>query len=79
MKKGRETKPCNSIPDKPSHSIPMPEVKPPLGIMPQKYWLDKVRSERVIELNNAMIRYFEANKEIPIEWVKERNELINKI
>lgn len=59
--------------------IPMPKVKPPLGVMPQKYWWDKVRDERVIALNNAMVRYFEANKEIPIDWVKERNELLNKI
>lgn len=59
--------------------IPMPKVKPPLGVMPQKYWWDKVRGDRIIELNNAILRYLEANKEIPIEWIKERNELLTKI
>lgn len=29
MKRGRETKPGNGIPDRPPHNIPMPKVKEP--------------------------------------------------
>ena len=45
--------------------------KPPLGLIPKRFHI----SNRIIEITNAMIRYSEAKKEIPHEWLQEYNEL----
>jgi ribosomal protein S27E len=47
------------------------QSKPPLGIMPRRIH-DSIRAR---ELVNAIERYIDACKEIPIEWVEEYNEL----
>ena len=47
-------------------------IKPPLGIKP-KFIHDEQRRE---ELKQAINRYFEANKPIPMEWIEEYNELV---
>ena len=46
--------------------------KPPLGVAPR--WIRE--EQRIAELSEAIVRYAEANKEIPEEWTKEYNELI---
>ena len=46
--------------------------KPPLGVMPKDVWDRK----RIQNLSSAINRYLFNRKEIPIEWVKERNKLI---
>lgn len=48
--------------------------KPPLGVMGQKVH-DEIREG---ELGAAIIRYVEAEKEVPMEWVDEYNEIIKR-
>lgn len=50
------------------------EEKPPLGLKPRRIHDE----ERVNELANAIHRYVNNVKEIPIEWIEEYNELIEK-
>jgi hypothetical protein len=57
-----------------SFNIPESEVKPPLGLTP-KYI---VEAKRLQEIREAIIRYCEARKEIPMEWVEEYNELVGR-
>ncbi len=45
--------------------------KPPLGLMPKKLH----DSSRMLEIMNAVIRYFRDCKSVPIEWIEEYNEL----
>ena len=47
-------------------------VKPPVGLRP-KYISDAERRE---EVKAAIVRYFNAELEIPVEWVEEYNNLI---
>lgn len=51
-----------------------PLGKPPLGLAPK--WVLNVR--RRTEIKQAICRYFNANADIPLEWIEEYNEL-NKI
>ena len=48
-------------------------VKPPIGLKPK---LVK-RLERLQEARGAIVRYYDASLKIPIEWIKEYNELID--
>lgn len=48
-------------------------VKPPIGLMP-KWVSDK---ERLNEVRSAIVRYYDAELKIPIEWIKEYNGLID--
>ena len=45
--------------------------KPPIGLIPKRFHTSK----RIVEITNAMIRYAEAEKEIPSEWFQEYNDL----
>ena len=45
-------------------------TKPPLGLIPK--WIRQ--EERQKEICQAIIRYFNANKKIPIEWIEEFNK-----
>jgi|TARA_R110000765_G_scaffold70309_1_gene136434 hypothetical protein len=47
-------------------------AKPPVGLRP-KYISD---AERLEEVKAAIVRYFKAELEIPVEWVEEYNNLI---
>lgn len=47
--------------------------KPPLGLMPEKYW----NRQRIIEIIEATNRYVQEDEKIPIEWIKEYNRLID--
>ena len=49
--------------------------KQPLGIEPKWIWEEK----RMKELGNAIVRYLEVGKKIPIEWVVEYNQLAVKV
>lgn len=49
--------------------------KPPLGLTPKHIR----QSQRLNEIRGAIARYYDANKELPIEWVEEYNELIRLI
>ena len=48
--------------------------KPPIGAMP-RYIHDELRKR---ELGKAMVRYIEAERTVPLEWVMEYNELIER-
>jgi hypothetical protein len=43
------------------------DVKPPVGIMPYKVWIDK----RIATLHSALVRYNEAGMVVPPEWLTE--------
>ena len=46
--------------------------RPPLGLMPHSVFL----SRRLEEIFEAIERYYQANMQIPIEWITEYNLLI---
>ena len=48
-------------------------VKPPIGLRP-KWVSDK---ERLNEVRSAIVRYYDAEWKIPVEWIEEYNELID--
>ena len=50
-------------------------TKPPLGVMPRDMW-DR---ERQKDLADAMERYLEAGMKIPAEWIKEYNEISDRL
>jgi len=50
----------------------MNNKKPPVGIKPTNLWLE----ERKDELIYAISRYINANKIIPVKWIKEYNKII---
>ena len=45
--------------------------KPPLGLMPEDIYDLISNSKRMTEILDAMTRYSEANRPIPIIWVEE--------
>lgn len=47
-------------------------IKPPIGLIPK--WVRE--RERLNEIREAIVRYYDAEMEIPIKWVEEYNELI---
>ena len=51
-------------------------TKPPLGLIPKGIYGIQVKTERMAMIIDAMKRYSEAEKPIPIEWIKELEELI---
>jgi hypothetical protein len=50
-------------------------MKPPLGLVPKKFH----QMERLVAIQEAMERYYEAVIPIPQEWVTEYNELVNNL
>lgn len=50
-------------------------IKPPLGVMPRERW-DRSRQK---DLADAMKRYLEAGMKIPAEWIKEYNEISDRL
>ncbi len=49
--------------------------KPPLGLRPQYVYIQ----ERINEILSAMERYTKANMCIPLKWIEELTELVNKL
>lgn len=52
----------------------MNESKPPIGLMPQSVWVDL----RIKDITDAMKRYLDAGKYIPVEWADELADLIRE-
>ena len=50
-------------------------IKPPLGIVPKFIW----KEQRLMKLREAIDRYLDANKRVPIECIEEYNELLEDI
>jgi len=48
--------------------------KPPLGLVPKRIR----QGQRLLEINEAIARYYNANMIIPIEWVEEHIDLIRQ-
>jgi hypothetical protein len=46
-------------------------TKPPIGIPPKCVYMETCITRRVKDIREAMKRYIEDNKEIPVEWLKE--------
>jgi hypothetical protein len=51
-------------------------VKPPLGLTPEKFHNEIVKTARFNEVCGAISRYYNAGLEINIEWIEEYNDLI---
>ena len=49
--------------------------KPPIGLKPKKYH----SLERLNEVRSAIVRYYDDELPIPVEWIEEYNELLNQI
>ena len=47
----------------------------PIGLIP-KFVSDR---ERLNEVRSAIVRYYDAELEIPIKWIEEYNDLINQL
>ena len=47
---------------------------PPLGLKPRFL----VNEKRLYEVREAIVRYYNAEWQIPIEWIEEYNDLIEK-
>jgi len=48
-----------------------PKSKPPLGVLPEKLWAEKVKSDRIADLLSAILRYSRASLPAPEAWVCE--------
>jgi hypothetical protein len=51
-------------------------TKPPLGLIPKRFYDDLVKVERFNEVCGAIARYYDARLKIKIEWIEEYNELV---
>jgi hypothetical protein len=47
-------------------------IKPPIGLKP-RYIID---TERFNDVRGAIVRFYDAETEIPVKWIEEYNELI---
>ena len=45
---------------------------PPMGIMPRRLWDES----RTLDLLEAMRRYVEAGKKVPVDWLNELHDLL---
>ncbi len=53
-------------------------IKPPLGLTPKHISKDIARGIRINEIQGATKRYFTSLYPIPLEWIKEYNQLIKE-
>lgn len=53
--------------------------KPPLGLKPQDIYDKECHEARIIEILDAMMRYTEAQKPVPKEWINELERRIWRI
>lgn len=54
------------------------ELKPPLGVMPYRFWVEAFPSPRLedllnryVDVNAAIERYRSAGMDVPFEWLEE--------
>lgn len=60
---------------KPSARLDVSKTRPPLGLRP-RHIADAMRLQEIAE---AIGRYIEANKGIPLEWIDEYNEIAGRL
>jgi hypothetical protein len=53
------------------------EKKPPIGLMPRTIWVEKTSRERLLQIADAMYRYGDAGRAIPLEWILELGLLVH--
>lgn len=51
-------------------------IRPPLGLIPKKFYDERMKVERFNEVCGAITRYYNAGLKINIEWIEEYNELV---
>lgn len=51
-------------------------IKPPLGLIPKKFYYERIKAERFNDVCEAITRYYNAGMKINIEWIEEYNELV---
>ena len=52
-------------------------TKPPLGLIPKRFYDQRVKVERFNEVCGAIARYYDARLKIKIEWIEEYNEIVD--
>lgn len=52
--------------------------KPPIGLQPRAIHDGTVRANRIHAIQEATKNYIEAKKDIPVEWIHELFELMDK-
>lgn len=52
--------------------------RPPIGIMPRWRWLEIQNGYRLVEVISAIKRFYQAQLEVPEQWVDEYHLLINE-
>lgn len=60
--------------------IPRPvttEIKQPLGLCPKNMFIEQMNKQRKNDIEQAIVRYVEARKGVPNEWLQELIELNN--
>ena len=60
-----------------AHEAPQPpqSPKPPLGLRPRFVAME----DRIKEINEAIERYRQAHKDIPVEWLNEKNSITGEL
>jgi hypothetical protein len=53
----------------------MTKKKPVRGLTPTKTWEAATLADRLDEINEAVERYVEAERPIPWQWMKEREDI----
>lgn len=49
--------------------------QPPIGVIPEYLYLEKTRRMRLGDLESAIVRYINAEVEVPVEWLVEAYQL----
>jgi hypothetical protein len=52
-------------------------TKQRLGLIPKRFYDQRVKVERFNEVCGAIARYYDARLKIKIEWIEEYNELVD--
>jgi hypothetical protein len=55
------------------------QEKSPIGVTPKNIWENRIKVDRLSELNSAIKRYHDAGLIINIEWVEEYNQIIDDL
>lgn len=55
---------------------PEQAVKPPIGLIPKRFYKKNENNNRFQDVCGAITRYYNAGLKINVEWIEEYNELI---
>lgn len=54
-------------------------TKPPRGLMPKEIYERECNEKRIVDILEAMARYSEAGKVIPVKWIEELGNRVWRI